>query len=114
MDSARPPLNGSVRVERLSVGRRAARGLGRLGIVAFAGALLAVLPLLHACGLITLLIAAPTFAIFAFKTTVLLDEGWISCPKCGATVGIAAKTPGWPVRMHCGSCGSTFFLRPAP
>lgn len=114
MDSAKPPLVATVQLERLSMTRRAGRGLARLGMVSGAGAVLTVLPLLHACGLITLLIAGPAFAVFAFKTTVLLGDGRVDCPKCGAVVNIAAQTPGWPARMHCGTCGSTFFIRPSP
>lgn len=113
MDSARPPLFATVQAERLSMGRRTGRALARLAMVSGAGAVLAVLPLLHACGLVTLLVAGPAFAVLALRVTVLLGEGQVDCPKCGARVAIAAETPGWPARMHCGTCGSTFFIRPS-
>ena len=112
MDSARPPQKGSVRVERLSLARRLARGLGRLALVSGIGAVL--LPMVHLCGFVMLLFGGPVLGYIAWKAQVLLDEGWVSCPKCGATVPIEAKTPGWPARMHCGACGSTFFIRPDP
>lgn len=83
-------------------------------MVSGAGAVLTLLPLLHGCGLLTLLLAGPIMGYYAFRPTVLLCDGWVECPKCGATVGLAAKTPGWPAHMHCGSCGSTFHIRPAP
>lgn len=112
MDSARPPQAGTVRVERLSLGRRSWRALGRLAMVSGVGLVLAPLPLLHGCGLVLLLIAGPALGVLTFRKTVLLDGGTVSCPRCAATVPVEAKTPGWPVRMHCGQCGSTFFMRP--
>lgn len=113
MDSAKPPLVATIQAERLSAGRRAGRALARLAMVSGAGAVLAVLPLLHACGLVTFLVAGPAFAVLTFRVTVLLGQGRVNCPKCGADVDIAAETPGWPARMHCGTCGSTFFIRPS-
>ena len=113
MDSARPPTTASVTLQRLSATQRVGRGLARFAMVSGAGAVLALLPLLHGCGLVTFLIAGPVMGFYAFRPTVLLGPSEVSCPKCAATVSVAAKTPGWPSRLHCGSCGSTFFVRPA-
>lgn len=113
MDSSRTPATGNVLVERLSMPRRAGRAILRTGMVSGGGAILALLPLLHGCGLITLLVAGPVYGFMTWRKTVLLGEGQVSCPKCQATVAVADKTPGWPARMHCGTCGSTFFIRPA-
>jgi hypothetical protein len=112
MDSARTPLHATLQVERLSVGRRVARGLLRWATVSAVAAVVMVLPLLHACGALSLLVAAPVAGFLAFRTRVLLGAGFLVCPKCEAQVAVAAGVGGWPARFHCGQCGSTFLARP--
>ncbi len=114
MDSARPPTEAVVELERLSPGRRLGRGVVRWLAVSAVGAVVLVLPLLHACGALTLLVAGPVAGVLAYRRQVLLGPGQLTCPRCEAAVPVAAGTGGWPVRLHCGGCGSTFLGRPAP
>jgi len=113
MDSARPPVEAAVQLERLSSGRRLGRGLTRWLLVSAVGAVVLVLPLLHACGALVLLVAAPAAGFLTYRRQVLLGAGQLPCPKCAAVVQVAAGTAGWPVRLHCGQCGSSFLARPA-
>jgi ribosomal protein S27AE len=113
MDSARPPRPAVLEVEGLGLGRRTWRAVGRGALVSGIGGLVVILPILHLCGAALLLLGGPILAAVTFRVSVLtVGEQQVPCPKCDAVVPVEAKSGGWPVRLHCGSCGSTFSARP--
>jgi ribosomal protein S27AE len=112
MDSAQPGVVAAVQVDPLARGRRLGRGALRWLLLSGVGAVVVVLPLLHVCGLVLVLLAAPVAGVLAYRVQVLLGEGQVPCPKCGAVVPVPAGTAGWPARLHCGACGSSLRVRP--
>ncbi len=113
MDSARPPSAAVLEVETLAMGRRLLRAAGRGLLVSGIGALVVILPILHLCGAALLLLGGPILAIVTFRVSVLtVGAQQVRCPKCDGVVAINAKSSGWPVRLHCETCGSTFSARP--
>jgi ribosomal protein S27AE len=94
--------------------RRARRGrVGAGALVSAIGGLVVILPILHLCGAALLFLGGPILAAVTFRVSVLtVGEQQVACPKCDAAVPVDAKSGGWPVRLHCGSCGSTFSARP--
>lgn len=114
MDSQRPGTVVTLQVDSLSAARRLGRAALRGLMVSGVGLGVTLLPLLHACGLFTVLLVGPLVAAFSLRASVLLAEGEVACPRCAAPVGISAKLAGWPARVHCGSCGAMVELKPAP
>lgn len=113
MDSARPGAEVDLPVHRLSAKGRAWRGLKRLALVSGVGLVLTPVPLMHACGLVTLLIAGPIAGYFAWRARALVGECEVSCPKCAQPVPVREGLPGWPARVHCAGCGAMAELSPA-
>ena len=113
MDSMRPGLVAMLNVEQLSLGRRVWRALKRALIVSGIGAVVLVIPLLHACGLAVLLVAGPIAGVFAFRQAAIIGGGSVPCPKCSTPVTMTQGLAGWPARVHCQKCGAMVELNPA-
>jgi hypothetical protein len=115
MESAREPTGGELAVTELSVQRRAGRAALRGLMVGAVAAVVMILPLLHLCGALGVLLAAPVAAWFGWRSSVLtLGEQQVACPKCAAVVKVDAGKAGWPVRLHCDACGVSFGATPSP
>lgn len=112
MDSSKPGTVVPLPLQKLSVparlGRAALRGLAVSGI----GVGVALMPLLHGCGLVTALLVGPIVAAFALRSSVLFGEGEVPCPRCSEPVKLPPKLAGWPARVHCGKCGAMVELNP--
>ena len=113
MDSMRPGLVVTLNVEQLSPQVRAWRGLKRTLIVSGIGAVVVFIPLVHACGLVVLLVAGPIAGVFAFRQAAIIGGGSVPCPKCSALVTMVEGLAGWPARVHCQKCGAMVELNPA-
>lgn len=112
-ESARPPTLGTLDVTELSLGRRVQRTVVRGGLSSVGFALVMVLPLLHACGILSLLIGVPLIAWLTWRTSVLVQGTQrIECPACRQAIEIKANSGGWPVRIQCLSCGVGVVARP--
>jgi hypothetical protein len=114
MDSGKPGTVVTLQVDRLSAARRLGRAALRGLAVSGVGSVVTLVPLLHACGLFTVLLVGPLVAAFSLRASVLLGEGEVACPRCPAPVKIPARLAGWPARVHCGACGAMVELKPAP
>lgn len=110
MDSARPGKVVTLPVEVLSQGARALRGLGRFGLVAVVGIAVAVVPLIHLCG-IAVVCASPVVGFLGWKGAALIGTGEFECPKCNQRIEVPPKLTGWPARVHCKQCGAMVELR---
>lgn len=113
MDSTRPGLVVSLPVHRLSAWERFNRAALKGLLVSAVGVGVALLPLLHACGLVTALLVGPVAAAFAWRASVIFGEGAVACPRCSESLSLPPKLAGWPARVHCGKCGAMVELRPA-
>jgi hypothetical protein len=115
MDSAREPTAATLEVETLTPGRRAGRAAGRFALFTLVGAIITVLPLLHACGLVLLATSGSIAAWVTWRVSVLtVGQQSVPCPKCSVAVPVEPAKGGWPVRLHCEACGVTFGARPVP
>lgn len=114
MDSAGEPTVTELPVHELTLLERLRRGGFKLLAVGGVGAVLAVLPLMHACGALTLLVVTPVVVVLTLRARVLVGPGEVKCPKCEALVQVEAGTPGWPAGMHCNGCGCSFSGTLAP
>lgn len=112
MDSARAPLAGELRVLDLSATGRARRAAARLGMTWGAAVFCVFIPLLHFVLVPSLLLLGPFVAWQTWRATVLLVAGTVTCPKCQAQAALEEGTAGWPARLHCGHCGTTFDAAP--
>jgi hypothetical protein len=113
MDSTRPGVPTVLGVEALPGGRRLWRAARRGGLVAVVGLGIVLMPLLHLCGVIIAVLVSPVVAALALRARVLVGPGDVQCPKCTKPVALKAPMPGWPVRVHCESCGAMVELRAA-
>ena len=55
------------------------------------------------------MVLGPILAFTAYRTTVLVAGGTIACPKCTKAREVKDQTRGWPARMFCSHCGTTFY-----
>lgn len=110
MDSARAGKVVTLPVQALSQGVRVLRGLGRFALVAVVGVAIAVVPLIHLCG-IAVVCAGPIAGFLAWKRAARIGAGEIDCPKCDQRVQLPLKLMGWPARVHCEHCGAMVELK---
>ena len=114
MDSQRTPVRAELAVESIAVGKRLGRGLLRLLICwALAVACLFV-PLLHFVLVPGLVLLGPVLAWKASAATVSVSSTEVTCPRCSTLAPVEPGTTGWPIRLWCASCGTTFFARSVP
>jgi ribosomal protein S27AE len=114
MYSERAPTVVALEVRQVPVGVRASRASMLFIGLLLVGAVVTVLPLLHVCGAATVLVASPVAAWLAWKTKVVtVGEQQVVCPKCTATVAVAAARSGWPIRLQCEACGASLSAGPA-
>lgn len=108
MDSQAEPKPAVLQARSVPFAERVLRGLKRLGLVSGIGLVVLVLPVLHLCGAVVALVVGPVAAFLAFRGTAVLQAGTVECPRCAAQAAIEDGTTGWPARLHCLHCGSTF------
>lgn len=113
MDSSKPGVVVSLPVHRLSPLERFSRAALRGLLISGIGVGVALMPLLHACGLVMALVAGPIAAAFALRAQVTFGGGAVPCPRCSEPVELTARLSGWPARVHCGKCGAMVELNPA-
>lgn len=111
-DSQRAPTPAVVDCERLTPGQRAGRGAARVALCWGAALLAVFIPLLHFILVPALLLAGPVAGYFALRSTVTLSSPQLRCPKCVNLTHSAGAT-GWPARLICEHCGTTFLATPA-
>ncbi len=111
MDSERPPTSAEVSLVELSQADRVTRALKRLLIFWGLAPLVFIsfVPIVHLLGTLALLVLGPILSFVAYRTTVLIAGGSIDCPKCTRGTAVKEHTPGWPARMFCSHCGTTFY-----
>lgn len=110
-DSQRTPMQTRADCLRLSLGQRAGRSAARLGLCWGAALLAIFIPLLHFILVPALLLAGPVAAYFGARPTVVLTSPQLTCPKCAELTHSAGAT-GWPARLICEHCGTTFLATP--
>lgn len=113
MDSSKPGLVVSLPVHRLAPWERFSRAALKGLLVSGVGIGVALLPLLHACGLVTAVLIGPVVAALTLRATVVFGAGDVACPRCKEAVTLPPKLSGWPARVHCGKCGAMVELTPA-
>lgn len=113
MDSSRPGAEALLPVHALSARGRAWRGVKRLALVSGVGLVLTPVPLIHACGLVMLLVAGPVAGFFAWRARAVFGASEVTCPKCAQPLPVPEGLPAWPARLHCRACGSMAELSPA-
>lgn len=115
MDGHRPVGHTMLTIRRLGAPHRLVRAAGRFGMVAAAGGAVALIPLMHLCGALVVLLAAPVVAFMAWRPQVLTTTACtLACPQCKAPVTLPPGATGWPVQVHCEACGITMSARPTP
>jgi len=111
MDSQREPLRAELSVEPIPMGRRAVRALVRLGGCWALAVACVFVPLLHFVLVPGFLVLGPVLAYLGARATVLVKSEQVTCPRCAKATPVEPGTTGWPVRLWCASCGTTFFGR---
>jgi hypothetical protein len=112
-DSSRPPLPATVEVTELSSSQRLSRGLKRFAIVSGAGLGLAIVPLVHLCGALVVVIGGPLAGYLAWRATVECGSGEVPCARCERPVFVKAGRLGWPLQLHCDGCGCSLEVKPS-
>jgi hypothetical protein len=113
-DSARAPTKATLEIEAIPFGRRLGRGAVRLLFAWVIGVFCVLVPLLHFVLVPGFLIAGPVLAWLAVRATVEVKSASVTCPKCAKEAPIEAGSTGWPVRLRCVACGTTFSARSDP
>lgn len=106
MDSTREGAVATVPVLHLSRGARTLRSLKRLLLVSGVGAVLIPVPLIHVCGAVVAVIVGPLAAAWAFRTSAVMGDCQVPCPKCNQPVTLSSAHTGWPVRVQCMNCSA--------
>lgn len=114
MDSQRTPVRAELAVDPIAAGKRLGRGLLRL-LACWALAVACIfVPLLHFVLVPGLVLLGPVLAWRASVATVSVSSTEITCPRCSTLTPVEPGTTGWPARLWCASCGTTFFARRVP
>ena len=111
MDSERTPVRTELEVESIAVGKRVGRGLVRLLACWAIGVACVFVPLLHFVLVPGFLLLGPVLAWKASAATVRVSSTQVTCPRCAVVTPVEPGTTGWPIRLWCASCGTTFFAR---
>lgn len=111
MDSQRAPSRVELAVEPIPFGRRALRALARLGGCWLAAVACVFVPLLHFVLVPAFLLLGPVLAWVGARATVTVKSDQVTCPRCALATPVQPGTTGWPLRLWCASCGTTFFGR---
>ena len=108
MDSQRPPTKVCLDVRELSLAERVRRGLFRFGSMLAVAMVCFFIPIAHLLVTPLVLLSSPVFGFFAFRKQVIAVATEVTCPKCSERTPIEPGTVGWPLRLHCARCGSSF------
>lgn len=114
MDSQRTPSRVELAVEPIPLGKRAVRALLRLGACWGLAVACIFVPLLHFVLVPGFLVAGPVLAWLGARATVVVKSERVTCPRCNVETPVEPGSTGWPIRLWCASCGTTFFGRPVP
>ncbi len=114
MDSQRTPVRTELKVDSIAAGQRLGRGLVRL-LICWALAVACILvPLLHFVLVPGFVLLGPVLAWKASAATVSVSSTEVTCPRCSTLTPVEPGTTGWPARLWCASCGTTFLARRVP